>query len=122
MLRTAREHPIRLSRTAGDEVIDEHANVGVAALGQPCLASSEGQGGVNSGDQPLCGRFLVTRRPVDLPSEEQTLDNPGLERRLQIPRIEVVVFDRITRTRQVRVLKPMDGSHELVLHIKRKTR
>ena len=38
VLRAAREHPIRLARAAGDEIIDEDADVGVAALRQPWLA------------------------------------------------------------------------------------
>src|SRR6185312_2305733 len=62
---------------------------------------------------------LVTRRTVDLPREEETVEHARLERRAQIPGIEVVVFDRIPRPCQMGTLEPGDAAHELILNVER---
>src|SRR5690606_37661012 len=54
--------------------------------------------------------------------EEQALDELRLERRLQISRIEVIVFDCVSGPGNVRVLETFDGAHERPLHIERQTR
>src|SRR6185437_6996601 len=103
------EHPIRLASTARDEVVDQHSQIGLAALRQPGLALADCQGRVDAGDEALRRRFLVARRAVDLAGKEQPPETSGLQRRLQIPGVEEVVLDRIAGAGQVRVLEAADG-------------
>jgi len=63
--------------------------------------------------------LFVAGSAVDLAGEKQSADELGLQTRMQVARIEVVVFDGVTGTRDVRVLEPSDGAHELELHIER---
>ena len=53
VLGAAREHAIWLARASGHEVIDEHADVGLASLGQPCFPASKGEGGIDARHQSL---------------------------------------------------------------------
>ena len=122
MLSAAGEHAVRLTRTAGHQVIDENPEVGFAALRQPGLMPSKGKRGIDSGGQALGRGLFVAGRPVDLACEEQAVDHPRLERGVQIPWVEEVVLDGIPRAREVRVLEAPDGAHELPLHIERQAR
>src|SRR4029079_6996558 len=45
----------------------------------------------------------------------------GLQRRLEIARIEEVVFDGVTGARDMRVFKALDRAHEFELHVVRQT-
>ena len=71
IFRAAREHPIRLARAARDEIVDEHADVGLVAPRPPRRALLHAQRGVDAGEDALRRRFLVTGRAVDLAGEEQ---------------------------------------------------
>jgi len=111
------EHAIRLARAPRHEVVDEHADVAFAALGDERLLATCGARGVDAGDQALRGRLFVTRGPVDLAREVQVAQRFRFQRRLEIARIEEVVFDGVTRARDVRTLETLDGVHELHLHV-----
>src|SRR4051794_36524468 len=69
MLRTAGEHAIRLARAARNEVVDEHAEVALAALRHPRLVALHLERGVDAGDEPLRGSFFVAGGAVDLAGE-----------------------------------------------------
>src|SRR5690606_28952709 len=64
----------------------------------------------------------VTGRAVDLAGEEEPRDRLRLECRLQVPRIEEVVLDRIAGPRDMRTLEARDRAHERVLHVERQRR
>src|SRR6185312_17533362 len=104
--------PIRLARASRNEVIDQHADVGLASLRQPCFATSNREGGIDAGHQPLCRGFLVARRAIDLPGEKQSRDVARLERGPQVTGIEVIVLDRVARPGEVRVLESANGPYE----------
>ena len=74
------------------------------------------------GEDALRGGFLVARRAVDLPGEEEAADRLGFERRLERARIEIVVLDRVAGPQDVRVLAALDRAHERELHVERQRR
>ena len=74
---------------------------------------------IDAGEQALRRRFLVTGRAIDLPGEEQAVDDLGFKARLQIARIEVVVLDGIARPRDVRALEALDRMHQRFLDVVR---
>ncbi|CSC56202.1 Uncharacterised protein [Vibrio cholerae] len=63
------------------------------------------QAGVQTRHQALRSGFFVTCSTVDLSCKEQTMDIFGFIRLLQITWIEEVVFNRVTRTNDMCVLK-----------------
>src|SRR5581483_11251909 len=75
--------------------------------------------GVDAGEQALRRGFLVSGGAVDLSGEVEARDRLGLQRALQVARVEVVVLDRIARPRDARVLEAADGAHEALLHVVR---
>ncbi len=111
------EHAIGLARPQGDEVVDQHAEVGLVAARTPGCFATHPAGRVDAGQQALGGRLLVTGGAVDLPGEEQPLDRPRLQRRPQVPGVEEVVFDRVARAGDHRVPEAGEGAHELELHV-----
>src|SRR5690348_7880110 len=119
MLGAAGKHAVGLAGPPGHQIVDQHAKVGLAALWHPGLALAAGERSIDAGDDSLRSSLFVTRRAVDLPGEEEAVEHARLERRAQIPGIEVVVFDRIPRPRQMGTLEPGDAAHELILNVER---
>ena len=77
------------------------------------------QRGVDAGQDPLRRGLLVAGRAIDLAGEKQARDRLGLERALQVARVEEVVLDRIAGARQMRLLEAANAAHELLLHVER---
>src|SRR5437016_12325950 len=98
MLRARREHPVRLEAAFGDQVVDENSDVRLIASELEAFAIQHTMRGVDARDKPLCRGFLVARRPVDLSSEEQSLDALGLEPARELGRLNEVVLDGVART------------------------
>src|SRR5205823_4219021 len=113
VLRAAGEHAVGLARAARHQVIDEHSDVGLAALRYPGLALPHGERGIDAGDEALRGGFLVAGGAVDLAGEVQSGKRASLERALELARIEEVVLDGIAGAGEVRILEAADGAHEL---------
>src|SRR5262249_58253778 len=66
--------------------------------------------------------YCIAGRAVDLAGEVETLDRFRLEGRMQVPRIKVVVLDRIAWPYQMRALEPADRVNEFQLHVERQAR
>ena len=69
--------------------------------------------------RPLRRSLFISGCAIDLSGKKQSLDRLGLKRTFQRARIEIVVFDRIAGPGDVRVFQPLDGSHQLNLHVER---
>ncbi len=109
VLRARGEHPVRLRRPPRDEIVDQHAQVGLLATQVERRFTANGEGSVDPGHQAEPGRFLVAGRAVDLSGEVQPVDPARLERRPQLGRIDVVVLDGVARTDHLAVLEPLHG-------------
>ena len=119
IFRAAREHPIRLARAARDEIVDQHADVGLVAARPPRRALLHAQRRIDAGEDALRGGLFVAGRAVDLAREEQAGDELRLQAVLQVARIEVVVLDRVAGPRHVRALEARDRAHQRELHVER---
>src|SRR5680860_1293571 len=63
---------------------------------------------------------LITRgAAIDLAGEEQASDRLGLQAGFQTARIEVIVFDRVTGARNMRLLEAGNRAHQLILRLER---
>ncbi len=117
------EHAIGLGDAAGDKIVDHHGEIAFGAIeddlatGAPSPAHA--RRGIEPGDQALPRRFLIAGGAVDLAGEKETWHPPGLERRLQLARIDVVVFDRITRPQHLGLLQAGNGRDQRPLHLLR---
>ena len=67
---------------------------------QPC--------GIQSRDKTLTRGLLITRRPVDLTGEEQTLDPLDHQAAIERSRVDIVVLDRIAGTKNYGLFETLD--------------
>ena len=102
------EHAVRLERTVGSEVIDQHTNVRLVPSRVPRSLSKNRTRGVQAGDQTLCGCFLVAGGAVDLAGEIQAAERFGFQPRVQSARVKEVVLDGVARPRDMRMLEALD--------------
>ena len=106
------EHAVGLGHAAGHQVVDQHADIGLRR-GRAATASRPPARarGVEPGDQPLGGRLLIAGRAVDLAGEDTGPGSAlGLQRRVELARVDVVVFDRVAGPHHPRVLEARDGA------------
>ena len=115
----AGEHAVGLGHAAGDQVVDQHAEVGLVAPRAPAGLAARQERGVDAGQQPLRRGLFVAGGAVDLPGEEQAGDRLGLQRGLEPARVEVVVLDGIAGPQDVRVLQARDRAHQRQLDVER---
>ena len=116
------EHPVRFHRTPRNQIVDHDPNVGLAPARCPGLAIQNPERGIETRNQPLSRRLLVTRRAIDLAGKVETRQGFGLQAGMQITGIEVIVFDRIPWPRDMRLLEPPNRTNRPLLHIKGQTR
>jgi hypothetical protein len=95
------EHAVGLGDAAGDQVVHQHAQVGLVAARAPGLRALHLQRGVDAGQQALGGGFFVAGGAVDLAGEEQPADGLGLQAGLELARVEVVVLDGVAGAQDV---------------------
>ena len=113
----AREHPVGLFGPLGDQVVDQHADVGFVAPEDEGLFPFDRQGGVDTRHQSLGRRLLVAGGTVDLAGEVEVFDLFGLQCVLQFGRIDVVVLDGVAVTDDFRVLHPLHRADHRQLHV-----
>ena len=128
VLGPAGEHAVRLGHALGDQVVHQHAQVGLVTRGHPgvglprrcisCLGPSL-QRRIHPGKQALRRRLFVARGAVDLSGKKQSANGPRLEVALQAGRVKVVVFNGIAGAQDVGVFQPGHRAHQLILNVKR---
>ena len=105
VLRSARQHAVRLAQVLGAEVVDERSEV-APLPGQHQLRAVERHGrGVGTREQPLRRGLLVPRGAVDLPGEEETADLLRLQRVVALVRREKIVLDGVRGPQHVNLLQ-----------------
>src|SRR5680860_1465380 len=103
VLGAAGEHAIGLGDAAGDEVVDHHAEIAVGTGDTEALLRARGhERGVDAGNKPLPRSFLIARGAVDLARQEQTRDRLGLQARVKLAWVHIVVFDGVARADHAR--------------------
>jgi hypothetical protein len=102
------------------QVVDQDADVAVRPVGDEVgLPAGGGQRRVDAGHDPLRRGLLVAGGPVHLPGQEQAPDRAQLQRRVEFPRVDVVVLDRVAGPEHHRALQPGDRGDHLRLHLAR---
>ena len=126
------EHPIGFRDPASDEVIDHHADIALRAVNRknalarrniigraPRTGRARAPRCISARDQALGAGLFIAGGAVDLPGEEKPAELFGFKARIEIPRIDIIIFDRIAVADHLRVLKPRDRRKESVLHRRR---
>lgn len=141
--RDERKGRTRLVDTLRHQVIDEDTDKPVRSTQRQLLLPDGAPSSVDTSQDALRCRFLVSRRAVDLTSEEETSNTASLEgvcgrrksekaqyglrqrsgfagerrkkRTLQLPRVDVVVLDSVARLNHLDFLETGNRSKQLEL-------
>src|SRR4051812_1977772 len=97
MLGARGKHAIRLEASLRDQIVDEDADVRLVALKFKTALATNGERRIHPCDEPLCGCFFVTGRPVDLSGKEEPSHTLRLQPAGQLGRLDEVVLDGVTR-------------------------
>ncbi len=117
MLRGGGEHAVGLAVLPRDEVVHQHADVGLVAPQHQRLPSQQLLRGIDTGDQTLRRGLLVTRRAADLAGEEEPRHALHLERAVELVRQHEVVLDGVARAQHLGALEPAHRADEPKLHV-----
>ena len=117
ILGPAGEHAVRLVDALGHQVVDQDADVGLAAVEDERRLLLDLQRGVDAGHQPLGGGLLVAGGAVDLAGEVEAFDRLRFQRRVQLRRRGVVVFDGVAPAQHLGVLQAGDEAEHPLLHV-----
>ena len=79
----------------GHQVIDQNANVRLGTVQDQHFLSKYLLRRIDSCHQTLSGRFLISGTSVELTAGKQPMDRLEFQRRIELLRIDTVVFDRI---------------------------
>src|SRR5215475_16048882 len=116
------KHTIGFADTARDEVIDHYAKVSLRTIDDDFAALTRQSRSIQARKKPLRRGLFITCGAIDLAGQKQTTQSFCLQRRRQLTRVDVVVFDRISRTNEARTLQSWNRRDQSVLHVFRKRR
>ena len=116
------EHTVWLVHTLCHQIVDQHPYVSLVAGEGELPVAARLEGGIDSGEQTLSGRLLVTGRAVDLPREIQAVDKLRLKGVAQLRGVKEVILYGIARAQNPDVLKRRDGLQRLKLYVNRERR
>jgi hypothetical protein len=116
MLGGGGEHAVGLAVLARDEVIDQHADVGLVAPQHEGRLAAHPTRGVHPGDQTLRSGLFISRRAADLAGEKEPGHRLQLERGLELMRQHEVVLDGVAGADHLGALETAHGAHELELN------
>ena len=117
MFGAAGEHAVGLGGAQRDQIIHQHADIGLVACRAPGRFIAHRARGIDAGQQALGAGFFVPGGAVDLAGEIQAGDIARFQRAAQVARVEVVVFDGIAGARDMRLLEAGDAAYESLLHV-----
>ncbi len=112
------EHPIRLRRSLGNQIINQNSDVCLVAPNDNGIQSFGSAGGVDSSHESLGTSLFVSRRAINLACQEQIAAYFCFECGVQLGWIGEVVFDGIGWPQNFGVLAADDCANEFELHIK----
>ena len=119
VFRSRSKHTVRLIHTFGYEVVNQYTDVSFVASQHERLATVAVQVCVDTCNDALSAGFLVSGCAVHLSGEEQVFHHLRFQCMLQLCRVEVVVFDGISRTVHHQVLEARNLLQRLQLDVHR---
>src|SRR4051794_31316692 len=96
-----REHTIRLADAARDEIIDHDADVSLRAIEHDRVGISGKRRGVETCKKSLCRSLFVAGGAVYLSSQKQSVQAFCFQRRLELARIDEIIFDGVARPNEL---------------------
>ena len=117
ILSSAGEHTVGFIDTLGHKIVDKHADIRFITTQDKRLLAFHLKRCIGARNKSLSCRLLVARRAIDLTCEIETRDELRLERVAQLRRVEIVVFDGITRTISHGVAKSRNLAERLHLDV-----
>ena len=115
MLCASGQHPIRFTYALQDQIVDHHPDIALCPVEGEGSAVARERSSIGTRDKPLSGGFFISRRAIDLTSQEKSLAILMLERGTQAPWIAVTIFNRVTWLHHYDPLKTLDRTQELPL-------
>src|SRR6185369_3996397 len=89
------KHPVGLVvRSLRDEIVNQHTDIRLVPAEDYRLFPTKTQYSVDSSHDPLSCSLLVSRGPVDLAGVIESPNELRFQRRVELRRFEVIVFDR----------------------------
>ena len=117
----AGHHAVGVHDALGHQIIHQGAKVAGVTRKDKLLLAQCIAGGVQTGQQALCGSFLVAGSAVELSCPVQAPHHLAFQRGFQTGGVHTVVFDGIGRAQDLDVLKALDAAVEGILHVLRQT-
>ena len=116
------KHSIRFIDTLCDEIVNKNSDVRLVSLQDERILSGNLKMGIHTCNQTLGCRLLISGRSVDLTCKIKVLDVLQFKRRLELSRIEIVIFDSICRTENLCIFKTLDIMQSFHLDVQWKGR
>ena len=110
-------HAIGLVGALGDQIVDEGADVAVAAAEDQRFLALNLQRGIDTCHKALYRCFLIAAGAVELTCAVQTADDLGFHGGIQLGGVHTVVFDGISGTGHFRAGQTGNGMHHFDLHL-----
>ncbi len=108
-----------LPTTLADQVVNQNAGVGFAAVEHEGRLALDVQRGIDAGHQPLAGGFFIAGGPVDLSGEIEAGDALHGQRMIEFGCVDGVVLDGVSGTEHFRIFQAGDGAQHGGLDIHR---
>ena len=112
---SAGEHPVRFLGTAGDQVVDQDADIGFGSAKREGRLPQDLEAGVGSGHKSLGCRFFITGGAIDLAGKEEAAHPMGLEGGVELGRWTIIVFHGVPRANDLGLLETGDRMDKVVL-------
>ena len=111
------EHPIRLADAARHQIIDHDPEIAFRPIEQDWRRAGGTSRGVEAGDKALRGGLLIAGGAIDLPGEKQPAQALGLQRRMKLTRIHMIIFDGVAGPNDAGALETGNGGDQGRLHV-----
>ena len=111
---------VRFVCPLGHQIVYQNADVRLVSRQNERRSAADFKRGVGSGHKSLSGGLFIARRAIDLAREVETGHKLGFQRMRQLGRWKIVVFNGISRPKNLCILQAWNRTQEGLLHIKRK--
>ena len=115
------KHPVWFPGVLGNEIVDQHADIGLRAVQDQRRLPLDLQGRIDPGHDALGRSLLIPGSPVDLAGMIQSLHVLGFEGLVELVWRKVVVFDGIPGLQHGRAAEAGNGFQDGGLYVHRQT-
>ncbi len=116
------KHSIRFIHTLRHKVVNQNSYIGLIASQDKRRFISYKQCSINTCNQTLSSCFLITGCTINLTGKEKTWKIFQFQRRFQLQRIKIIIFDSISWPENLNIFKSFNSLQCLNLDIKRQGR